>query len=103
MRGSSLVANDRKALFWRSLFGTAAMATTFYALSSRTLPLGDTVTLLNLTPIFLAVLAPIFLRERTSRSVAFALLLALGGVMLDPPPQLGWRARGRERRTERRR
>jgi drug/metabolite transporter (DMT)-like permease len=91
MRGSSLVANDRKALFWRSLFGTAAMATTFYALSSRTLPLGDTVTLLNLTPIFLAVLAPIFLREPTSRSVAFALLLALGGVMLILHPSMRWR------------
>ena len=90
MRSSSLVANDRKALFWRSLFGTAAMATTFYALSSRTLPLGDTVTLLNLTPIFLAVLAPIFLREPTSRSVAFALLLALGGVMLILHPSMRW-------------
>jgi len=91
MRGSSLVANDRRALFWRSFFGTAAMASTFYALSSRTLPLGDTVTLLNLTPIFLAVLAPIFLREPTSRSVAFALLLALGGVMLILHPSMTWR------------
>lgn len=90
MRGTSLVATDRKALFWRSLFGTAAMATTFYALSSRTLPLGDTVTLLNLTPIFLAVLAPIFLREPTSRSVAFALVLALGGVMLILHPSMTW-------------
>jgi drug/metabolite transporter (DMT)-like permease len=90
MRGTSLVAVDRRALFWRSLFGTGAMATTFYALSSRTLPLGDTVTLLNLTPILLAVLAPIFLREPTSRSVAFALLLALGGVMLILHPSMAW-------------
>lgn len=88
VRGSSLAAHDRKALFWRSLFGTAAMASTFYALSSRTLPLGDTVTLLNLTPIFLAVLAPIFLREPTSKAVAFALLLALGGVVLILHPSL---------------
>jgi drug/metabolite transporter (DMT)-like permease len=90
MRGTSLLANDRKALFWRSLFGTAAMATTFYALSSRTLPLGDTVTLLNLTPILLAFLAPIFLREPTSRSVALALLLALGGVILILHPSMAW-------------
>jgi drug/metabolite transporter (DMT)-like permease len=90
LRGASLVANDRKAVFWRSLFGTAAMGATFYALSSRTLPLGDTVTLLNLTPIFLAVLAPIFLREPTSRAVAFALLLALGGVMLILHPSMTW-------------
>jgi drug/metabolite transporter (DMT)-like permease len=91
LRGASLVANDRKAVFWRSLFGTAAMAATFYALSSRTLPLGDTVTLLNLTPIFLAVLAPIFLREPTGRAVAFALLLALGGVILILHPTMTWR------------
>ena len=67
------------------------MAATFYALSSRTLPLGDTVTLLNLTPIFLAVLAPIFLREPTGRAVALALLLRaaprVGRRDADPPPE----------------
>jgi drug/metabolite transporter (DMT)-like permease len=82
MRGVSLVAKDRRAIFWRSLFGTGAMATTFYAISSRTLSLGDTVTLLNLTPVFLAILAPIFLRERTTIAVVLALALSLGGVVL---------------------
>lgn len=90
LRGASLVANDRKAVFWRSLFGTAAMGTTFYALSSRTLPLGDTVTLLNLTPVFLAVLAPFVLRERTSAAVGVALLLSLGGVILIVHPSFNW-------------
>lgn len=90
MRGASLAANDRRALFWRSLFGTISMATTFYALSSRTLSLGDTVTLLNLTPIFLALLAPIFLREKTTIAVGFALLLSLGGVMLVLHPSFAW-------------
>jgi drug/metabolite transporter (DMT)-like permease len=92
VRGTSLVAKDRKAVFWRSLFGTAAMATTFYALSSRTLPLGDTVTLLNLTPVFLAVLAPFVLRERTSTAVAVALLLSLAGVVLILHPSFAWGA-----------
>jgi len=81
-RGSSLAIKDKRALLWRSLFGTAAMMATFYALSSRSLSLGDTVTLINLTPIFLALLAPLFLRERTSPVVALALLLSLGGVVL---------------------
>lgn len=94
MRGASLVANDRRAIFWRSLFGTAAMGTTFYALSSRTLPLGDTVTLLNLTPVFLAVLAPLFLRERTTASVGFGILLALGGVVLILHPSFAWKEGG---------
>ncbi len=81
-RGTSLAVKDKRALLWRSLFGTAAMMATFYALSSRALSLGDTVTLINLTPIFLAVLAPIFLRERTSPVVALALVISLAGVGL---------------------
>lgn len=81
-RGASLVATDRKAIFWRSILGTAAMLTTFYALSSRTLGLGDTVTLLNLMPVFLAVLAPIFLGERTPNGVVLGIALALAGVVL---------------------
>lgn len=92
MRGVSLGVSDRRALFWRSSFGTAAMATTFYALSSRTLPLADTVTLLNLTPIFLAVLAPFVLRERTSVAVGFALVVSLGGVVLILHPSFAWQA-----------
>ena len=91
IRGVSLVATNRRALFWRSLFGTIAMGTTFYALSSRTLPLADTVTLLNLTPVFLAVLAPFVLRERTSAAVCLALLLSLGGVILVLHPSFAWK------------
>jgi len=82
LRGRSLAAKDRPALFWRSLLGTISMLATFYALSSRTLSLGNTVTLLNLAPVFLAVLAPIFLHERTSGAVALAIALALAGVVL---------------------
>ncbi|HVJ90244.1 MAG TPA: DMT family transporter [Labilithrix sp.] len=82
MRGQSLTPNNVRSIFWRSLFGTVSMVSTFYALSSRTVSLGDTVTLLNLAPVFLAVLAPIFLRERTTAGVAFAIALALLGVML---------------------
>lgn len=91
LRGVSLVANDRRAVFWRSLFGTLSMGTTFYALSSRTLPLADTVTLLNLTPVFLAVLAPFVLGERTTLAVVLALALSLGGVVLVLHPSFTWR------------
>jgi drug/metabolite transporter (DMT)-like permease len=82
MRRAPLVVNDKRAMFWRSLLGTISMVATFYALSSRTLSLGDTATLLNFTPVFLAILAPIFLRERTSFGIAFAIALSLAGVML---------------------
>lgn len=81
-RGASLAAVDRKILFWRSLFGTGAMMATFYALSSRTVPLGDTVTLLNLAPVFVAVLAPLLLRESTSGTVMVGIAIAIVGVVL---------------------
>lgn len=87
-RGGSLRAFDRKAILWRSLFGTASMLLTFNALSSRALPLGDTVTLLNLTPVFLAVLAPWVLREPTRPSAAFAIGLSLVGVICILRPAL---------------
>jgi drug/metabolite transporter (DMT)-like permease len=90
LRGTSVVAKDRTGMFWRSLFGTASMAATFYAVSSRTLALGDTVTLLNLTPIFLALFAPFVLRERTSAAVGLALVLSLGGVALIVHPRFEW-------------
>jgi drug/metabolite transporter (DMT)-like permease len=82
IRGSSLKVNDRRMLLGRSALGTTSMLATFYALSARSLSLGNTVTLLNLAPIFLALLAPIFLRERTSRLVGTATVVALTGVVL---------------------
>jgi drug/metabolite transporter (DMT)-like permease len=82
IRGSSLKANDRRMLLGRSVLGTLSMLATFYALSSRTVSLGNTVTLLNLAPVFLAVLAPIFLRERTSLLVGVAIAVSLTGVIL---------------------
>lgn len=80
-RGRSVATKNYRAVFWRSFFGTISMLSTFYALSSKTVSLGNTVTLLNLSPVFLAVLAPIFLRERTSRMVALAIAVALAGVV----------------------
>lgn len=82
IRKESLATTDKRAIFWRSFFGTISMLLTFYALSSRTLALGDTATLLNLSPVFLAVLAPVFLRERTTRLVTLAIVLSLAGVVL---------------------
>jgi drug/metabolite transporter (DMT)-like permease len=82
VRRTSLRPNERTMLFWRSVLGTLSMLSTFYALSSRSMSLGNTVTLLNLSPVFLAVLAPIFLRERTNALVGIAIAISLGGVVL---------------------
>lgn len=80
--GRSLGAHDKKAVLLRSVLGTVSMIGTFYALSSRSLSLGDTVTLLYLTPVFLALLAPLFLGEKTTGAVFIGILVSLSGVVL---------------------
>ena len=82
VRGATLVVRDRRGLLLRSGFGTISMCCTFYALGSPELPLGDTVTLLNTTPVFLAVLAPVLLGERGGRRVLIALPPAITGLVL---------------------
>ncbi len=70
-------------LLWqRTVLGTTAMGLTFFALSDHRAPLADTVTLANTTPVFLAILAPFFLQERNGRRLAFALPIAVAGVVL---------------------
>jgi drug/metabolite transporter (DMT)-like permease len=100
-RGQELTIRDRRAMWLRSIFGTGSMTASFYALSSRTLALGDTASLLTLAPIFIALLAPIVLRERTGRSVAVALVLSAAGVLLIfRPPSLFGAAFGAASRLE---
>jgi drug/metabolite transporter (DMT)-like permease len=87
IRVAPMRVRDRRGIWGRSLWGTAAMGCTFYALACGDLPLGDAATLLNLTPVFLAVLTPLLLGERSGRRVAVALPLSLGGavLILHPP------------------
>jgi drug/metabolite transporter (DMT)-like permease len=85
-RSAPLRVVDRRGIWWRSLWGTTSMLLTFFALGTR-LPLGSAVTLINLSPVFLAVLAPILLGERTGKRVALALALSVPGVVLIVRPQ----------------
>jgi drug/metabolite transporter (DMT)-like permease len=79
-RGVSLRVSDRGLQWRRTLAGTASMCCGFYALSR--LPLGDAVTIGNLTPLMLAVLSPVLLGERSGSSVWAAVVLGLAGVGL---------------------
>jgi drug/metabolite transporter (DMT)-like permease len=81
-RGASLRINDKKAMWVRTAFGTAAMGLTFWALASPGLGLGDTATLLNLAPLMIALLGPLLLGERAGRGLYVALALAATGVTL---------------------
>lgn len=80
-RGSSLRITDRPNTWRRSLFGTAAAICTFYALSSRRIPLGDVATLTATAPIFVALLSGPLLGERVGGRVALAIGLGFAGIL----------------------
>jgi drug/metabolite transporter (DMT)-like permease len=81
-RSVNVFPKSTRTMWLRSFFGTISMMATFYALGSKALALGDAVTLVNLTPVFLALLAPYVLGERSGRRVVIAIPLAIGGVVL---------------------
>lgn len=89
LRSAPVLARSSTAMWARSFFGTVALACTFWVLANPHLALGDAATLLNLAPVFLAVLGPVVLGERSGRRVFFALpLAALGVVFILRPPFL---------------
>jgi drug/metabolite transporter (DMT)-like permease len=79
-RGIPLAVHDRRTQWSRTSAGIASMFCGFYALSK--LPLGDAVTLSNLTPLILAVASGRILGERTGSGLLVAVTLGLFGVSL---------------------
>jgi drug/metabolite transporter (DMT)-like permease len=87
--GVSLLGSRPRTLFLRGLLGYGAVSCYFY--SVQHLPIGDAVLLQYSHPVFVAVLAPLFLREATGRWHWPLVLLALLGVglIVGPSHQLG--------------
>jgi drug/metabolite transporter (DMT)-like permease len=79
-RGRSLAITDRRHAWLRTIFGTLSAAATFYVYAQPLLPIGDAVTILGTSPIFVAVLAWPLLGERVSRGTALAILASFAGV-----------------------
>lgn len=79
-RGNSLEVHDKKTQWSRTGAGIAAMFFGFFALSR--LPMGDAVTLANLTPLIIAVISRRALGERAGGGLVVALLLGLFGVAM---------------------
>ncbi len=69
-----------KMHLWRGLSGFAALMLFFYAIGS--LPLATAVTLNYTSPLFLALLTTLVLRERLHWPLAFAILLGFAGVVV---------------------
>jgi len=81
-RGTSLAITDWRTSWTRAVFGTASAVCTFYALTSRRINLGDAATLGATAPIFVSLLAPAMIGERSGRAVPVAVIVAFVGVAL---------------------
>jgi drug/metabolite transporter (DMT)-like permease len=85
-RGIPLVIGDKKAQFWRSVFGTIAAIGTFYLLAAKQMPLGDAVTLFAVSPLLVALLSWPVLGERVSTANAAAIVVGFVGVVVIAKP-----------------
>ena len=79
-RGIPILGRRPGMLMLRGLLGYAALSCYFY--SVQHLPLGDAVLLQYSHPAFVAMLAPLLLREKSERGHWPLILMALGGVAL---------------------
>ncbi len=79
-RRLELRPHRRDLVYLRSLFGVAAMATSFFAVQALSLVQHNVLGLLQ--PVFVALLAPLLLRERLHALVLLSLVLAAGGALL---------------------
>ncbi len=79
-RKVDLRPHRRDLVYLRSLYGVGAMATSFYAVQTLTLVQHNVLSLLQ--PVFIALLAPLLLRERMQAIVFAALVLAASGALM---------------------
>lgn len=86
-RGQSLKTPYVKQHLGRGIAGTMGILLFFYALTH--LPLATAVTLNYTSPIFLAVLSYVLLKERISRQTMVLLVLGFAGVVILLRPSIG--------------
>lgn len=82
----SFIGTNPKMLIWRGVFGFVALLMNFYSISE--LNLGTAVMLNNTSPIFVAVLSSILLKERISLRLWILTLACFAGVYLLTAHQL---------------
>ncbi len=79
-KGIDIKGQHRKLLVFRGIVGTTAMTLFFLAL--KELPFGTTISLRYLSPIFAAILAVLFLKEKIKPIQWFFFFMAFAGVLL---------------------
>jgi len=84
VRAKSMLGHNRRLLVLRSVVGLGGMMCGFYAMTHMNL--GDASMLLNTFPLFVALLAPFFLKETSNpRVFLFAIIAFVGiGLILKP-------------------
>lgn len=86
VRAQSLRITRLREAWLRSLFGTLSAAGTFFVYAAPRLPIGDAVTLLSTSPIFVTLLSGPILGERVRASNAAALALGFCGIVIVAQP-----------------
>ncbi|MCA9664556.1 MAG: DMT family transporter [Myxococcales bacterium] len=82
--GHALRGREPRLLVQRALLGFVALS--FYFTSLTMLPIAEATVIQYTNPVFTAILAAIFLRERTSLRVGIGIAICLGGVLLVARP-----------------
>ncbi len=88
LRQQPLVVRARKLLLGRTLLGVMAMHCFFYALTH--MELASSIFIGRTQPLILALLAPIFLKEKASASTWLAIFTGLAGVAMIMNPSAQW-------------
>ena len=87
IRAVPLVINNRRILALRAGAGTLAIFFHFYSIT--TFPFAEVTALLNLTPMLVAALAAVWLKEKITPGIGFFLALAMVGVLFIARPTGG--------------
>ncbi len=80
----NLLGERRRLLFLRGLFGSIGLL--LFVTTIKYLQLGESIVLIQLSPVFVLVFAWVFLKERMAPSQIGLVLLALGGVVMVVQP-----------------
>ncbi len=83
-QGLSPLGNNRKLLLARGVIGVTALSLFYFAIPR--IPLGDATALFYMAPIWTALSAAFFLRERTAGLVLVGMAVSLVGVVLISEP-----------------
>lgn len=75
-----IIGTHRKHLIWRAVAGSLSLAAFFVAL--QRIPMGSAISIRYLGPIFGAILAFIYLKEKITRLQWFSFFIAFSGVLV---------------------